>query len=424
MLLMCVMAVLLFIVMAVDLAQLSLQRRQMQFGADAATVAALETLMDRRWLYLGPEGTEPNDELLDALPGMQQLHAFEQAQSIAGGNRVANAPIELLEDFVSFGYIEHPGSGDKTVQQPTAVTASNTISISLTRSKLGNNPPILWMAKQTGLNSIDITVRSQASVATRIHGFQPLPRVNAPIVPLGLFEHCEEGAAPSHASEPPQALGDDLPSQLWWARGPYDHWIVDPRTGMVEPGHTHYSSSQDGSDGIAEMVFRLKVSDGPTPTGETAHPEARPSAVMGFRSEHLNDIDAFERMTTLGVHMEDLENYGGSITLGDENPALCPAKFAPTSDDLFAIHNALCHPDVLGRPRVWPVVADCSSITPGSSTVGIIGFVAGCVAHCEMDHSDGSLIITIQPCLLQTPTALTDGSTQRNPWIGKLLLVR
>ena len=38
---------------------------------------------------------------------------------------------------------------------------------------------------------------------------------------------------------------------------------------------------------------------------------------------------------------------------------------------------------------------------------------------------DGSLLIVVQPCLLQTPTALTGGdNTPRNPWIGKLLLNR
>ena len=144
---------------------------------------------------------------------------------------------------------------------------------------------------------------------------------------------------------------------------------------------------------------------------------------MGFRDEHL-DVEEFRRMAIIGANDGELARYGGSITLRDEATALCPADFSMDADELFAMWNILREDQVFGRPRIWPVVANCSSVMGGKPTVGIIGFVAGCVAHCEMDNNDGSLIVTIQPCLLQTPTALTDGLAQRNPWIGKLLLTR
>lgn len=414
MLLMCVMAGLLFVVMAVDLAQLSLQRKQMQCGVDAATVSAVDDLMDRRWLYLGPEGSQPDEDFLNALPELQQASAIVEAQTFAASNRVAGKPIELFEEGVFFGYISHPGAGDDNVLAPAGSKAANTISVELTRSKLGDNPPILWLAEQTGLSAIDITVRSRASVATRIHGFHPLPRVTVPIIPLGLFEHRGEGAAPSHAGGSSAVAGDDdRPSQLWWAQGPHDRYTVDPRTGNVSPG----------KDGIAEMVFRLRGEGNSSSGDDDSHAEARPSALMGFHEDHL-DVDEFLRLAVVGAHAGDFARYGGSITLGDDRPALCPAAFSLNSRELSEIWDTLRRAEVFGRPRIWPVVADCSSVMGGKSTVGIIGFVAGCVAHCEMDNNDGSLIVTIQPCLLQTPTALTDGSAQRNPWIGKLLLVR
>ena len=410
MLLMCVMAALLFIVMAIDLAQLSIQRREMQFGGDMVSTSAVDVLMDRSYLYLGPAGSQLDTQLLAALPAMQQADAFDKAQTFAASNTVANSPIELREENVTFGYIAYPGAGDKEVTEPSDIPA-NTICIELTRSKLGDNPPVLWLAKQTGLASIDINTKSQATVATRIHGFQPLPRVNAPIVPLGLFKHRGEGShAPGHSGAS-HGNSDDRPTQLWWAKGPQDQFSVNPVTGQVTLG----------KDKIAEMVFRLRLED-----DENEEPEGggdartRPAALMGFHENHL-DANDFERMAKTGVQAGDLFAYGGSITTRDDAPALCPCEFELTSQQLNGIYAALRHPDVFGRPRVWPVVADCSSVM-GSSTVGIYGFVAGCVADCQMDGDE--LIVTIQPCLLQTPTALTDGMAQRNPWIGKLLLTR
>ena len=273
------------------------------------------------------------------------------------------------------------------------------------------------------MDAIDITVRSQASVATRIYGFQPLPRVNVPIVPLGLFRHRGEGGPPgdTHKDSTPEE-DDDRPSQLWWAKGPQDNFTVEPRTGDV----------QWGGDGIAEMVFRVRIKkdasgddddDDGEGKSEDSHSKARPAVLMGFHDDHLH-IDEFHRMAIVGAHAGDLAPYGGSITLRDDAPALCPAKFSSDADELYGIWNILREEEVFGRPRIWPVVANCSSVMGGKPTVGIIGFVAGCVTQCEMNNEDGSLIVTIQPCLLQTPTALTDGLAQRNPWIGKLLLIR
>lgn len=424
---MAVMTALLFTVLVVDLAQLSIQRREMLIGADAATRSAAPELMDRRWLYLGPEGeefTHQKNDHLEHLLEHQAAAAIHQAALFASQNRVAGRPIELEDDGVTLGYVPDPTSGDPSMFSPPAGEACNSIEVALIRSKLKGNPPALWLARQTGWENIDVVVHSQACVDTRIHGFRPLEFVNVPMAPLGLFEHREEDEPHGHSHEhedhhedhPPRgetADDNELPAQLWWALGPQDHFAVDPKHGVVERRE----------DGIAEMVFRLKGEHYQHDPKNEEDPEnpPRPCAVVGPSPRHL-EMDEFVRMAVLGLHAGDMSYLGGQITLSGEVPALLPCRFQPESDALNTIHDVLLSPRLYGRPRIWPVVADCSSAV-GKPTVGVVGFVAGCVVDCGFEP-DGSLRIVIQPCLLQTPTALTGRMAQRNPWIGKLLIVR
>jgi len=415
-LLMGVMSALLFIVMVIDLAQLSLQRRQMQNAADATARAAVPELMDRRWLYLGGPNDHAKIAMLEQMPGRQTAAAIAQAQQFARNNRVAEQVVELPADGVFVGYVDDPTSANPVMHPPGEHRACNSIGIEMTRSKLGGNPPILWLARQTGLDEIDIVVRSQACVDTRIHGFQALEHVHVPIVPLGLFKHPEEGetAAQSGGGNPGDGSSDDLPAQLWWAKGPKDMFTVHPVTGEV----------LRRPDGIYEMTFRLPADPGPQGGGsgsDEGNGQARRCAMIGFRSLHLS-VEQFARLAIEGAGQHDLSAFGGRLTLGDDPPALVPADFALPPREASALCQLFFSRELLGRARIWPVVADCSSAV-GAPTVGIIGFVAGCVVDCVMDR-DGSLLVVIQPCVMQTPTALTGEVAQRNPWIGKLLLVR
>ena len=204
-----------------------------------------------------------------------------------------------------------------------------------------------------------------------------------------------------------------MPAQIWWAKGPQDSFTVNPKTGDVI----------GQSDGIAEMIFRVKFKQQSQSGNNEQHnnEDARPSAWLGFHDGHF-DTEQFARLSFIGAHAGDFAAYGGKLTLGDEIPPLVSAQFRLSQGELSDFHQVFQSGHLRGKPRLWPVVADCSSAV-GEPTVGIIGFVAGCVVDTGSD-ADGSLLVTIQPCLMQTPTALTGAVAQRNPWIGKLLLVR
>ena len=95
-LLMALMMTIMFVVLVVDLAQLSIQKHQMQIGADAATLGTAPAAMDRRWLYLGKE---ENDNLgSTVLADVQQFQledVHRKATALAAEKKVAGKLIDL-----------------------------------------------------------------------------------------------------------------------------------------------------------------------------------------------------------------------------------------------------------------------------------------------------------------------------------------
>lgn len=106
------------------------------------------------------------------------------------------------------------------------------------------------------------------------------------------------------------------------------------------------------------------------------------------------------------------------MSVADENnPPILPAEYTVTTVNVGDYVSALT--PLIGVPRLFPL-----GEVDTTSSIAIIGFVAGTIVDCRQDPNDDSLLIFVQPCLLQTPTALTRGANLRNPWIGKLLLNR
>ena len=65
-------------------------------------------------------------------------------------------------------------------------------------------------------------------------------------------------------------------------------------------------------------------------------------------------------------------------------------------------------------------------IVPDGGGHAITHFVAGRVVACEIENADGGgrqLRLTVEPCLLQTGTAILDENAESNPWIGKVQFV-
>lgn len=414
-----------FLVLAINLAQLSLQRTEIQSGADATTVSVGSALQDVRWLYQGPEIESPTDEQIAARQELIQQKAAAQflllqqlAMQYASMNEVAGEPIVLDAGDINIGWVADPT--DRNAAMTVDPSGSfNAISIQISRSKSGGNPPLLWMAQQSGLDGIDIRVQSSATVDNRVIGLQPLESTNIPWMPLCVFPNIEDVEFDAMCN----SAGGDAYANIWWGRGPVDEAAVNPDLGLVD-------SEPGAADDIAEFVLRIPTTE-PVGGGTPSDVKKREAALVGFTIGQLDlgmpsdgSVTPFDRICSLGAHAQDLQNFGGLLRLDDgaPQPAVLPAKFSLSPEELQHVCEILSNPAVRGKPRIWPVACKVSS-TPGDEQAGVVGLVAGCVVKCEVD-GDGALLVYVQPCLIRTPTALNGVATQRNPWLGKLLIYR
>ncbi|MCA9249296.1 MAG: hypothetical protein KDA42_19375, partial [Planctomycetales bacterium] len=77
---------------------------------------------------------------------------------------------------------------------------------------------------------------------------------------------------------------------------------------------------------------------------------------------------------------------------------------------------------VRGQKRVFPL-GEILSANDGSSGLRVRQFAAGRVVDCYTEMN-GTLILIVQPTLMQTATALARTGQSPNPWIGKVVRTR
>ena len=96
-----------------------------------------------------------------------------------------------------------------------------------------------------------------------------------------------------------------------------------------------------------------------------------------------------------------------------------PGASAAETADALPLQALLA---VRGQPRIWLLGTELPSATE-VPVLAVGDFLAACVVDVDEDV-DGRLTIHLQPCLLQTATAMVRAGQRRNPWIGKLVLNR
>jgi hypothetical protein len=345
--------------------------------------------------------------------------ARREAIRFARLNKVADREILLETNPTNHpqGDLVHRFVEDPADDQNTASSSLdggfNSMAVRASRRKAAGELPLLWMARQVGLADLEMKVDAQAVVDQRLFGFRPLlmrgpsgelttvTQVPVPILPIGIEPNIDDLTMFEELA--PTGIDSTC---LWWAKGPQDEYFVDPVTRAVARGI--------GGDGIAEMVIRIK-SNSAQPAANTV--KTRRGALIGFGNGDTGPTGVMYH-SLAGVSADELPT--GKIDLSDtHNLPAFGAAYNKTQQELTTLRGILTDPRLLGQPRIIPVGASA-----GDSSFVFGGFVAGAIVDCMQDSGDGSLLLVVQPCLLQTPTALTGGETPRNPWIGKLLLNR
>jgi hypothetical protein len=367
--------------LAINPAWLWSNRAELQAGADAVAIAAVETLVDDDLLRGDP------NQISDLL-----ARCVAEALRFANMNFVRNQPFPLqIPGDLVFGQLTSPRNGQFNAIQDITNTADpllpqvNAVQVTgkLTAAR-GNAVGLLFNAS-AGFSSADVVAQATAMLDQAVVGFRPLPDHPVPLAPLALL------------SDP---NGLDLrtwESQVEMKKGT-DIFRFDRTTNTLVPG----------SDGLFEFTGALATDPKQLPAANVAILNLGVTTQADVNDQILNGITADQLP-------------GGQLVVPATVPGL-PVGPAFASPDLLSLIATLNQLKASAQPRIWPLYTGV-----GAGQVQLSGFVVARVANVLPPvNPNVPLLFTLQPTMMAaTATALTDPSVAvRNRYVCKIRVVQ
>jgi hypothetical protein len=205
-------------------------------------------------------------------------------------------------------------------------------------------------------------------------GFRPHHDRPAPLVPVALYDGPHEQYRTPWAEA---AANPDGPDEVAFARGRAHPFLP-------------------GADGLREVRVRVGWQK-----------EKADGVVCGFpvRMAGVNPKRAAAQVTT-GVTDADLKAVGGELALtpaGTLSVEGDPGLFGNVDPDDDRPLKEFRKLAASGEARVWPVFRELDD----DGRVVLVGFTAARVVEAEREPDTGALLLTLQPAVLATPTAVT-----------------
>ena len=384
------------VALAVNLAWLSCHQVRLRQACQSAALAGAAELMDPAPLDAPPApgsvavATSP---AADPATAARIVLAQQQAMAFAARNGVSlqinpnSAAASNAGEDVIAGWVDDPSSPGSLLTPWTGTEPVNSLLVRAVRRRSRGDAVTLWLGGLFGTVDAEPAAAARASIDQRVYGFRPAGHVRVPLVPLLVFSQ----------SRWPLSIPEAEP-------GVEDRYSVDPRTGEV----------RQGTDGIGEITLRIRCAAGASPTEqESGERNACWLSLAGATA----DSSLLAQQVTQGLTSGDLAALGGGFTMGDNGQLPLAAAPPPDCGQMVALRQALLA--IRGQKRIWPLGTFLAS--GNQRMCRVEGFAAGCVADCLME-TESCLAIVVQPCLLETCTALVSNGKARNPWIGKLIL--
>jgi hypothetical protein len=386
---------------AVNNGRLATIRIEMQGTADAAALAAAETLVGDDLLRGDPK----------ALPQLL-LTSSSQATLFAGLNLVKGKPFalqpnptNLADGDIIFGTLDRPRGTPfvlaANVQDPTntALAEINTVQVKARLTRQRGNAPNMVFAPFIGLSSANVRTVAAAMLDRDVIGFRPLGQQPLKLAPFALF------------SDP---TGSDPKS---WQN------LIEEKNG---PDAYRYDAAlqtfvQDSQgDGLREFAAVMALDASQAASANVS------LLFIGF-----DDASGAGQQLTAGITPDRLASLGGQLVLDrqDNHLTMTGRGVGPAANStaLTAIQQGLQQLRQTAQPRIWPLYCGFSD----SNQPVLCGFVAArVVTVAGVDPNEPVFRFTLQPTMISTATAVTDanqrgvgGVTVVNPYICKVRLV-
>ena len=134
--------------------------------------------------------------------------------------------------------------------------------------------------------------------------------------------------------------------------------------------------------------------------------------ILGFGDD--GSLEVFEEQIAAGLGMSDLVETGGVLTATG-----IAGLTVPVRNDLLPAQNqavAAALSAVVGQTRILALGE------AGAGSAQILDFVAATIIDAQLEGSQ--IHLWLRPTRLHTATALVMEGALRNPWIGKIVLVK
>lgn len=313
----------------------------------AASLAGCEDLVDDDLLCDQADRIRP---VLD--------RAGRSAAEVAHRNLVGGRRLELLPNDVTFGTLDRAVGGQFTRFDSHAMNAH-----------WGQVNAVEVTVRQPG--KPDVFTRVTAVLDRAVIGFKPWDEKPAPVVPVALFADRDN----DHAG-----WNDECRSNR-------DRFLFDRDEKRFKPGN----------DGRPEIRVRV----GRQPNGRSDDVCGFPLIIgSGGTTAAIEQVRSGLTTNTLAgpafngefkLPEENAHPHGGSPDLFDGGP----------DDEAERAFQALV---AVGEPRVWPLFSRFDD----HGRAILTGFTAARVVAVERERGTRGLVLTLQPAVLATPTAVTD----------------
>jgi Flp pilus assembly protein TadG len=362
---------------AVDLGYITVVRAQLQNAADSAALAGASQLTDPSLL-----GGTPN---LSTAQTNALSNARTQAQSFAAGNYGGGASLTLdantsntADGDIVVGYIANPSSFSSPFV-PTTIGSGNfpnAVQVTVHRDSLRNGSISLFFARALGITSWNLNATSTAAYQGGVVGFKFQNGYTGPCKLL------------------PFTMQVDYWNQLV-AGGTTDNWTrTIPAAGVPPPNNV-----TSGADGIYEtnlLPLSNNLSSGNCGMIDLGAPANGTSIYENWilNGPSASDLAYFSPANGYSNGLQ-LDPTTGSISMHGT-----PGIHAAMQSDLQSI---------IGQGRIIPLYSKVTG-TGNNAQYTVVGFAGCTVLDVNLGGSLKSMHVTIQPCYVIEPTAITGTS--------------
>jgi Flp pilus assembly protein TadG len=385
------------VALAVDLGWIMAVDTQMQSAADAAALAGTAKLLDPSALA----GTANTGPACDTAMANARLAAQSFAHQNSAGNVAltldANTSNASGGDIVC-GYLANPSDQSATMIPTTPGVGPdypNSVQVTVHRDATRNGSLALFFAPVLGIRTFDLQATSTATYEGGIRGF----RLHVPgTTTIKLL---------------PFALDVNVWRNLLQGIGSDGQPAPDNFTRSVDASGNPTVSP--GGDGIPETkLFPLSNGNG---TGQSGLPPGNFGTIdLGAPNNSTADLS---RQIRYGVNATDLSYFPNNTIQLDSTTGTLDVNgdtgvSAGCKDDLISI---------IAQPRVIPLYSKVSG--PGNNaTYTICGFAGITITEVVLTGSLRGKHITIQPCWVVEPNALSGGPNTSTYVVKPLALTR